>query len=306
MANPRYSLVVNELNILERPDLRRPLLITAFAGWNDAGSAATGVIRYMLRRWRSDTLAEIDPEPFYDFTQTRPTVRIVDGERVVEWPQNRFSWHRLEGADRDLIMLSGIEPHFGWRSYIDCVLELCRTFEVSGVITLGALLAEASHVRPVPLIGSSGDEELARRLGIGHESESRYEGPTGVVGVLSQAMQAAGFSTASLWASVPFYVNASPNPKGALAILGRLNDGLDLDLVLHDLEVFAARFDAQVQAEVEKDPQMVEYARLIEAHLDEAEAQKGSLGVGQASSELPDGGAMVEELERFLREQRNS
>lgn len=298
--------MVSELRILERPELRRPLLITAFAGWNDAGSAATGVIRYMLRRWRSDTLAEIDPEPFYDFTQARPTVRIAEGERVIEWPQNRFSWHRVEGADRDLILLSGIEPHLGWQSYVGCVLELCRTFEVSGVITLGALLAEVSHVRPVPLIGSSADEELARRLDLGAESASRYEGPTGVVGVLSQSVRDAGLATASLWASVPFYVNASPNPKGALAMLERLNGGLELGLSLHDLEVFAARFDAQVQAEVDKDPQMVEYARRIEEQLDELEDDEGAPGTGQPPAELPDAGTMVEELERFLREQRDS
>ena len=294
------------MRILERPELRRPLLITAFAGWNDAGSAATGVIRYMLRRWRSDTLAEIDPEPFYDFTQARPTVRIVDGERVIEWPQNRFSWHRLEGADRDLILLSGIEPHLGWRSYVGCVLELCRTFEVSGVITLGALLAEVSHTRAVPLIGSSADEELARRLDLRAESASRYEGPTGIAGVLSQAVRDAGLATASLWASIPFYVNASPNPKGALAILGRLNGGLELGLSLHDLEVFAARFDAQVQAEVDKDQQMVEYARRIEDQLDEIDDEEDAPGSGQPSTELPDAGTMVEELERFLREQRGS
>jgi proteasome assembly chaperone (PAC2) family protein len=212
----------------------------------------------------------------------------------------------MEGADRDLILLSGIEPHLGWRGYVGCVLELCRTFDVSGVITLGALLAEVSHVRPVPLIGSSADEDLARRLDLSAESASSYEGPTGVVGVLSQAVRDAGLATASLWASVPFYVNASPNPKGALAILERLNGGLELGLSLHDLEVFAARFDAQVQAEIDKDPQMVEYARRIEEQLDDAEEQAGAPGAGQPPAELPDAEAMVEELERFLREQRGS
>jgi len=292
---------VSDLSIVERPELRRPLLITAFGGWNDAGSSATGVIRYMLRRWRCGTLAEIDPESYYDFTQARPTVRIVDDERVIEWPRNRFSWRTLEGGDRDLILFSGVEPHLGWRAFVGCVLELCRAFEVSGVITLGALLAEVSHARPVPLIGSSSDEYLARRLELGPQSASGYEGPTGVVGVLSQAVREAGYASASLWASVPFYVNASPNPKGALALLERLNAGLALDLSLHDLEVFAARFDAQVQAEVEKDPQMVEYARRIEEQL----AEEGEAGPRSAAAELPDAASMVEELERYLREQRD-
>ena len=294
---------MSELSILERPELRRPLLITAFAGWNDAGSSATGVIRHLLRRWRCETLAEIDPEPYYDFTQARPTVRIVDGERVIEWPRNRFSWRTLEGGDRDLILFSGIEPHIGWRGYVGCLMELCRVFDVSGVITLGALLAEVSHARPVPLLGSSADDYLARRLDLGAQGASGYEGPTGVVGVLSQAVREAGVASASLWASVPFYVNASPNPKGALALLERLNDGLELKLSLHDLEVFAARFDAQVQAEVEKDPQMVEYARRIEEQLDSAEDGTGSTPTPPA--ELPDAASMVEELERFLREQRD-
>ncbi len=293
---------MSELSILERPELRRPLLITAFAGWNDAGSSATGVIRYMLRRWRCETLAEIDPEPYYDFTQARPTVRIVDGERVIEWPRNRFSWRSLEGGDRDLILFSGIEPHLSWRAYVGCVLELCRAFDVSGVITLGALLAEVSHSRPVPLLGSSSDDDLARSLDLAAQSASGYEGPTGVVGVLSQAVREAGFPSASLWASVPFYVNASPNPKGALALLERLNGGLDLRLSLHDLEVFAARFDAQVQAEVDKDPQMVEYARRIEEQLD---AEEDGAGPRSAPAELPDAESMVEELERYLREQRD-
>lgn len=291
------------LQIQSRPELRRPLLVTAFAGWNDAGEAATSSVRFVRRRWRKEPFANIDPEEFYDFTQARPRVRLERGERVIEWPRNIFTAQRIEGADHDLILLEGIEPHLSWRTFVGSILELCREFEVAGVITLGALLAEVAHTRPVRVTGSSPDLMMQSLLSL-QPAVSRYEGPTGIVGILTQAARDAGLPTASMWANIPYYLNASPNPKGSLALLERLNPSLRLGLGLHDLEVFAARFDAQVSAEIAKDSETVALARQIELKQD-AEASEGEVPQpSQPDGELPDSASMVEDLERFLREQR--
>lgn len=284
----------------ERQELDRPILIAAWSGWNDAGESATGAIRFMLRRWRAKAVAHIDPEHFYDFTQARPTVRLQDGERVLEWPQNEFSPRKREGDARDLVLLLGIEPHLSWHAYADTILEFCQAFDINTVVTLGALLAEASHSRPIRVSGSSEDAELREQFGLDAPRAPGYQGPTGIVGVLNNRLRDAGFQTASMWANVPHYVNASPNPKGALALLEQLNGTLQLDLSLHDLEVFAARFDAQVGAEITKNPEMAEYARRIE----EQEDADDEDGAGAEPADLPDAQDMVDELERFLREQR--
>jgi proteasome assembly chaperone (PAC2) family protein len=287
-----------------RPELRSPILVTAFAGWNDAGEAATSAVRFVRRRWRAEPFAEIDPEEFYDFTQARPRVRLDrKGERQIEWPRNLFAAQNIEGSEHDVIVLEGIEPHLGWRAYTDTVLEVCREFNVWGVITLGALLAEVAHTRPVRVTGSSPDAEMQTLLGL-QPAVSRYEGPTGIVGILNQSMREAGMRTASMWANIPYYLNTSPNPKGSLAILERVNPMLQLGLGLHDLEVFAARFDAQVAAEVAKDAETLALSRQIEARQD-AEGPDGDVAVPrEPEEELPDGASMVEDLERYLREQR--
>jgi proteasome assembly chaperone (PAC2) family protein len=294
---------VDKLRIDERPTLRQPILIAAFSGWNDAGEAATSAVRFMFRRWRAPTIAEIEAEQFYDFTQARPRVRLDQGERVLDWPPNKFSAHKLEDHDFDVVLLQATEPHLMWHSYIESVLSLCREFEISTIITLGALLAEVSHTRPIRVNGSSTDAELRQQLEFGEPTASGYEGPTGIVGAFNQAAQEAGMRTASLWANVPAYLDASPNPKGSLALLERLNGGLKLDLRLHDLEVFCARFDAQVAAAVERDPQMAEYARRIEEELPDDEPERPA--TPPPESDLPDAQSMVDDLEQFLREQRD-
>ncbi len=299
---------MDELRIRSRPALRRPIVIAAFAGWNDASEAATSAVRYMTRRWQTEPFADLDPDDFYDFSQptARPQVRFEDGERVIRWPRNDFTARTLEGQDRDLLLLSGTEPHVGWRRYIDAILEVCRQHDVSGFVTLGALLSEVSHARPIRVTGSSTDEYLQEHLGLGPATRAGYEGPTGIVGVLGQAVRDAGIPTASVWANIPFYVQRSPNPKGALALLERLNDGFDLGLRLHDLEVFSARFDAQVSSDVSQDPQIDEMARRIadEADSDEPD-QPPAVHEADGESDLPDAKSMVDELERFLREQRD-
>jgi proteasome assembly chaperone (PAC2) family protein len=292
-----------DIRIHSEPKLTRPLLITAFAGWNDAGEAATSAIRFMRRRWRATPFADIDPELFYDFTQARPTVKLDKVERVLEWPTNEFSAHHIEATGRDIILLSGIEPHVHWRRFVDNIVDLCQRHDVSGFVSLGGLLAEVSHAHPVRVGGSATDPELARLLGFDEPRTPGYQGPTGIVGVLSQTLRQRGIETASVWANIPFYVQRSPNPKGALAILQRLNNAFSFDLSLHDLEVFAARFEAQVAADLEQNPEAADYARRV---VEEA-ADEDSIDLPSDSEpeELPDAETMVDELERFLREQRN-
>ena len=304
---------MSDLRITQHPSLRRPLLIAGFAGWNDAGEAASSAVRFIHRRWRCETIAELDPENFYDFTQMRPQVRLRDGERIIEWPPNTFSAKRVDHLDRDVILMQGVEPHLAWRTYVETVLEVCRTFDVSGVVILGALLSEASHAKEVRVSGSSTDPELARMLSLDERSRSTYQGPTGIVGILSQAVREAGIPMASMWANIPFYIQRSPNPKGTLALLERINAGLDFGLTLHDLEVFAARFEAQVAADIETNPEVAEYARRVQDD-DDDDDEEGEIidddlrdeidEAADAGAELPDAASMVDELERFLREQR--
>ena len=276
--------------------------MAAFTGWNDAGEAASAAVRFMQRRWRAETIASIDPENFYDFTQARPQVRLERGERVLDWPANVFSAKHVEALDRDVIMFTGVEPHLAWRTYTEALLEVCATFHVSGVLTLGALLAEVSHSRPVRLTGYASDDGLAATLAVPRDAQSNYQGPTGIVGVLGQAVRDAGIPSASLWANMPFYVQRTPNPKGTLALLERLNTAFGFRLTLHDLEVFAARFEAQVAADIEGNPEIATYARRVAEQGDDDEGLEPE-GLGEPD-ELPDGAAMVDELERFLREQR--
>jgi proteasome assembly chaperone (PAC2) family protein len=187
-----------------------------------------------------------------------------------------------------------------WRRFVDNIVGVCRQYEVSGFVTLGGLLAEVSHASPVRVGGSATDPELARELGFDEPTTSSYQGPTGIVGVLSRELRDAGIETASLWANIPFYIQRSPNPKGALAILQRLNTAFGLELSLHDLEVFAARFDAQVAADLEQNPEAAEYARRVQDELDEEPGDTRA-----EPEELPDAESMVDELEKFLRQQRD-
>ena len=296
---------MDELQITERPTLRRPILIVASAGWADAGESATMALRFMVRRWKAEVFAELDPEPFYDFTQARPRVRLQQGERVLEWPQNQFAAHRVEDGDRDVILFQGTEPHLAWHAYTQAVMGLCDEFGVSAMITLGAFRAEVSHARPARVTGSSADPVLREQMGLTDASVSRYQGPTGITGVLDQAARDAEIATASLWTSVPLYIEAAPNPKGALALLERLNSGFGLGLTLHDLEVFGARFDAQVATAVAQNPEMADYARRLEEREQEGDAAEEPQSQPEDAGEPLDPKAMVDDIERFLREQRD-
>ena len=276
--------------------LRRPVLITAFAGWNDAAESATNAARFLRDAWSGAPLATLDPEEFYNFGMTRPTVRLLPGtlEREITWPATEFALCDA-GLGRDVVIGVGSEPHLKWKTYCGAVVELARELEVSLVVTLGALLAEVPHTRPVRLTGSASDPELAHLLGV---RPTRYEGPTGIVGVLSQTARAAGFATASLWANVPHYISAVENPRATLALLHRLSRLLDGPLELGELEQAAGQFDAQLAEVLAQNKKVANYVKKLEAKDVEAdEPPPDALG------ELPSTKDLVAEVERFLRQQ---
>ena len=200
-----------------RPELRKPVMVCAFKGWNDAGEAASAALSFIRGSFDAEDVAQIDPEEYYDFTAVRPTVRLTEGRtREMDWPENQFSVAEVAGAEGDLVMLEGVEPSLRWRRFTDNVIDTARELDVRMVITLGALLADVPHSRPVAITGIGSDSSLVERLGFEPPS---YEGPTGIVGVLQHACATAGLTSVSLWASVPHYVAASPNPKVALALV---------------------------------------------------------------------------------------
>jgi proteasome assembly chaperone (PAC2) family protein len=275
-----------------RPDgLRAPALVCAFKGWNDAGEAATSALTFMGASLDASRFALIDPEEFVDFQSTRPSVRLVDGlSRKIEWPEFEFYEARVPRAPRDLILLSGPEPAMRWRTFCDTVIELAEAIGVQMVVTLGALLADVPHTRPVSLTGMASDQALIDRLGL---QPPTYEGPTGIVGVLHAACADAGMPSASLWAAVPHYVAVAPNPKGALALLRRLESLVGVTVDAMDLETAAADYDRQVTRAVELDPEVQAFVERLERAADEEEADSG---------DLPSGDVLAREFQRFLRQ----
>jgi len=278
--------------------LRRPVLIAAFSGWNDAAEAATTAARYLSSSFQAEKFAEIDPEEFYHFGLSRPHVRYKTGsetEREIVWPATEFSVARAGDLPRDLIIGVAIEPHLKWRTYCSTVLELARRCEASLVLTLGALLAEVPHTRPVRISGSASDPELAARLGV---RPSRYEGPTGIVGVLNTACREQGLATASVWANVPHYVSGIENPKAALALVQRTLTLLNMQADLADLEEASRQFDQNLAEIVAQNAKIKAYVAKLESR-DKEEEQQAAPG-----SDLPPASELVAEIEQFLKQQR--
>ena len=223
-----------ELRIDETPTLRRPVLIAAFKGWNDGGQAATLAASTLVRAWSAERFADIDPEGFVDFQATRPTVSLVEGmTRRIDWPENVFHAGAISGAERDAVILLGVEPNYRWRAFNEIVADLARELRVELVVTLGALLADVPHTRPAPVTGSASDASLVEELGL---QPSRYEGPTGIVGVLHDACRQAGIPSVSLWSAVPHYVSLAPSPRAARALCTRLGELLGVTIALGELE----------------------------------------------------------------------
>jgi proteasome assembly chaperone (PAC2) family protein len=279
--------------------LRRPIMILAFSGWNDAAESATTAARYLATSLRAERFAEIDPEEFYHFGLTRPNVRFkpdVPTEREIIWPATEFSIAQSPGLARDVIVGVAVEPHLKWKTYCSSVLELARRCEAGLVLTLGALLAEVSHTRPVRLSGFASDPELAARLGI---RPTRYEGPTGIVGVLSSCCRDHGLATASLWANVPHYISGIENPKAALALVRRVLGLLDTAADLTELQEASRQFDQNLAEIVAQNAKIAAYIKKLEAKDREEEEPPPA-----APSDLPPASELVEEIEQFLRRQR--
>lgn len=272
-----------------RPTLEAPVVIAAFEGWNDAGDAATTAARYLVDRWDMKPVADIDPEEFFDFTSTRPEVRLdADGQREIVWPSTEIHAGTIPGADQDVLLVIGTEPQLKWRTYCQELTAVAQEFRPRLCLTLGALLAEVPHTRPTPIVGTAYEPEVVAGLEL---QPSRYEGPTGIVGVLHDAWRRAGLRSASLWATVPAYVPGAPSPKAALALVERAAAILQTWIPTTDLEIASASYERQVSELVDADEETATYVASLE------ERHDVEPGV------LPTAESIAEEVERFLRDQ---
>ena len=276
-----------------RPDgLRAPALVCAFKGWNDAGESATSALSHLGTAFDAKRFAVLDPEEFVDFQSTRPTVALADGGvREIHWPEFEIYEARVPRAPRDLVLLAGPEPAIRWRTFCHSVADLAEALGTQMVVTLGALLADVPHTRPVGVTGLASDEALMQRASLPSPS---YEGPTGIVGVLQHICSERGLPTASLWAAVPHYVAVVPNPKGALAIVRKLEQLVGVTVDAQELEESAADYERQVSRAVELDPDVQQFVERLERAADSEEAQD--------PSDLPSGDVLAREFQRFLRQ----
>ena len=278
--------------ITDPPELRSPVLVAAFAGWNDAASAATTALEAVAISLGAERVAEIDPEEFYDFQVSRPTIRMAEGEaREVDWPANNIFAAVAPTAERDIVLVNGIEPNLRWRTFAGAVIEAAERMNVEMVVTLGALLADVPHTLSVPITGLASDPDLVERLSL---SRSSYEGPTGIVGILHDACRRRGMTSASLWAAVPHYVAAVPNPKAALALLRRLEGFTGIAIEASELEEAMGRFETQVDRAVASNPEIEDLVRRLES--EQAEEDEMS------EDEVPSGDAIARDFQRFLRQ----
>jgi predicted ATP-grasp superfamily ATP-dependent carboligase len=281
---------MSELIVSSRPELRRPVLVAAFRGWNDGGQGATLGGGYLARQWGAESFAEIDPENFYDFQAVRPQVSLEEGlTRKLEWPANTFLHAPIPDLDRDAVILLGVEPNLRWKTYSRLVVELAQDLGVELFVTLGSLLADVPHTRPAPVSAAASDPGLVEELGV---EPSRYEGPTGIVGVLLDACRQAGIPSVSLWAAVPHYVSLAPSPRAALALSRRLGELVGTDIDLAELEQAAEEYNEQVTEAVASDSETAAYVEELERRVD----------LMEAAEELPSGESLAAELTRFLRE----
>ena len=282
-----------ELRVESRPSLERPVMVCSFRGWNDGGQGASLAGAFLSRAWQAEKFAEIDPELFFDFQMTRPHVALVDGARRIDWPENSFQHARVAELEapgkKDAVLLLGTEPSLRWRAFSALVSGFASELGVSMVVTLGSLLADVPHTRPAPVTASATDSSMLEGLGL---QPSRYEGPTGVVGVLHDACRAANIPSVSLWAAVPHYVQLTPSPRAAKALCDRLASLLDVALDTSELEAASETYVLQVSEAVAADEETAAYVDELESRVEEIDDEP----------ELPSGETLAAELTRFLRE----
>ena len=282
-----------ELTWTDRPRLRDPLLICAFKGWNDAGEAASAALRFLIESFDAEQVGSIDPEEYFDFSDTRPTVSLEGGRaRVIHWPELTFHAASVPAAERDLLLLEGPEPSLRWRRFTGTVIEAGRELDAREVVTLGALLADVPHTRPTQVTGLASDDSLIERLGF---ERSTYEGPTGIVGVLHDACTKADMPSSSLWASVPHYVAAAPNPKAALALVRKFEGLAQVAVDASSLEEASEDYERQVSAAVASDPDVKAFVERLEQTMDESEETS-------PPQRIPSADSIARDFQRFLKQ----
>ena len=305
------------VHYLKKPELRNPVIVAAFAGWNDAADAATTAVKFLIDRWKPTKFAEIEAEEFYVFTETRPTIHTSRGiQRMITWPSNQFLSYAAPHFERDIILFLGVEPQLKWKTFTSTFLEVCKRFNVSEALFLGAFLANIPHSMEVPVSGfSSNAEKLERLLEIDVHS-SRYEGPTGMVGILQDTFRRASIPVSSMWAAAPHYLAATPNIKVTAALLAYVNAFLSFNLDLSDIQSDAQHFEEQITMLVARDPEASAYVRKLEEQAgeipddddDESEDDEDELLINPdrpaSTGPLPSADSLIRSVEDLLRKER--
>lgn len=285
------------MEIHQIPLLRNPVMIVAFSGWNDAAEAASGAIEHLLSGWRDksddvlpELIAQVESEDFYDFQVNRPQVSIDQSQiRSITWPSTQVFGLAVPSMPRDLVIVTGVEPSMRWKSFTSDLLDLADDLEVSLVVTLGSLLADTPHTRPITVTGTGAHPSIADRLGV---SVSKYEGPTGILGIIQDACMRRGVDAISLWAAVPHYAASSPSPKATLALVNTLEEFLDVSIPLSDLPERADIWEKEVNDLAAEDSEVADYVKALEESKDAAELPEVS------------GDSIAKEFERYLRRQK--
>lgn len=290
------------LELEEVPSLREPVFVMAFAGWNDAGEAATTAVRFLGERWSAQRFGHIDPEEFFDFTSARPIIRLDPGfERKLQWPSNALLYHADPALNRDVVLLLGTEPHLRWRAFTGAVLEAMQRTGASTLLSLGAFLGDTLHSRPVPLTGFATEPRLTERLAELSFVASRYQGPTGIIGAIHDACRREELPSASLWASVSHYLGTTVNPKAAVALLRSLNGLFDFHLDLQALDQATARFEAEIAKAISRNQEVTTYVQELERRYDAASEEERRAAASGA--DIPTGESVIREVEEYLRGQ---
>jgi len=304
------------VHYLKKPELRNPVVVAAFAGWNDAADAATTAVKFLIDRWKPIKFADIEAEEFFVFTETRPTISTRKGVlRAISWPSNQFLSLITPQFERDIILYIGVEPQLKWKTFTSGYLEVCKRFNVSEVLLLGAFLANIPHSMVVPISGFSSNPEMLDRLLKIDVHNSRYEGPTGMVGVLQDTFRRANIPVSSLWAAAPHYLAATPNIKVTAALLTYLNTFLSFDLDLSDIQADAQRFEEQITMLVQRDPEASAYVRKLEEQAGEISDEDGEEDEDEllinpdrpvSTGPLPSADSLIRSVEELLRKERES